>query len=104
MENQLGLDLKYEGQAVATYGTPLIIRFAVDAAIKQLAAKGRPFTSDEVRAGLGFFAESPNVSRVIGACMTAAAKRKEIFTDGSTVIAGRKEAHARRILVWRQTV
>jgi hypothetical protein len=101
MENQLGFDFKAAGQATATHGTPFVIRFAVDAAIKQVAQRQHTFTSDDVREALGHFAESPNVSRVIGARMTAAARRREIVTDGSTAIAGRKEAHARRILVWR---
>ena len=101
MTEQLGLNLKTEGQATATYGTPFAIRFAVDAAIKQVAERRTTFTSDDVREALGHFAESPNVSRVIGARMTAAARRKEIVTDGQTAIAGRKEAHARRILVWK---
>lgn len=98
---QLGLDFKTAGQAVATYGTPFAIRFAVDAAIKQCAENRVTFTSEHVRQTLGHLAESPNVSRVIGARITAAARRKEIFTDGTTAIAARPEAHARRLLVWK---
>lgn len=99
---QLGLDLKAAGQATATYGTPYAIRFAVDAAIKQVAEHRASFTAEHVRDALGHFAESPNVSRVIGARITAAARRKEIYTDGTTQIAARPEAHARRLLVWRK--
>lgn len=99
---QLGLNLKAEGQATATYGTPHVIRFAVDAAIKQCADERPFFTAEHVRDALGHLAESPNVSRVIGARITAASRRKEIYSNGDTVIAVRKEAHARRLLVWRK--
>lgn len=98
---QLGLDLKTAGQATATYGTPFVIRFAVDAAIKQCADTRATFTSEDVRNALGHLAELQDVSRVIGARMTAANRRHEIVNYGRTVTAGRKEAHARRLLVWQ---
>jgi hypothetical protein len=96
-----GTQLKLEGQATATYGTPFAIRFAVDAAIKQVAERMTEFTSEDVRQALGHFAESPNVSRVIGARMSAAGRSGLIVSDGSTRVAVRREAHARRLLVWR---
>lgn len=99
---QLGLDLKAEGQATATHGTPFVIRFAVDAAIKQCAETRPTFTSEHVRETLGHLAELQDVSRVIGARMSAAARRGEIVNYGNTVIADRKNAHARRLLVWHQ--
>lgn len=100
MTQQLGLDFKAAGQQTATYGTPFAIRFAVDAAIKQVSERLDTFTSEDVRDALGHLAESPNVSRVIGARMTAAAGRNEIYSDGRTRLAKRKQAHARRLLVW----
>jgi HJR/Mrr/RecB family endonuclease len=96
-----GTQLKLEGQTTATYGTPFVIRFAVDAGIKLVAERQAEFTSEDVRRVLGHLAESPNVSRVIGARMTAAARRGEIVSDGRTVAAARKEAHARRLLLWK---
>jgi hypothetical protein len=99
---QLGLDLKAAGQATATHGTPFVIRFAVDAAIKQCADTLMTFTSESVRDKLGHLAEFQDVSRVIGARMSAAARRGEIVTDGATTISMRKEAHARRLLIWHR--
>jgi hypothetical protein len=60
-----------------------------------------PFTAEDVRAYLGrFVRDLPDVGKVLGARMRAAAIRGDIYTLGETNTAKRADAHARRMLVW----
>ena len=73
----------------------------VDDQIEWRAAQGAGFTAEDVRAGFGpNIGRHPDLSKVIGARMRAAAVRGDIFTLGETVIARRPKAHSRRMLVW----
>jgi hypothetical protein len=77
---------------------------AVDTAIRVCAAGDDGFTAEDVRAYLGrYVRDLPDVSKVIGGRIRAAAVAGLIHTTGDTVTAKRPDAHARRMLVWHRT-
>ena len=95
-----GADLRDEGIARAERDREQMSRL-VDDQIEWRAAQGAGFTAEDVRAGFGpNIGRHPDLSKVIGARIRAAAVRGDIFTLGETVIARRPKAHSRRMLVW----
>ena len=78
-----------------------LISQAVDIAIGRCVYAGDGFTAETVRGELGrYVRDLPDVSKVIGGRMSAAAHAGSIYTRGETVNARRPDAHARRMLVW----
>ena len=73
----------------------------VDGGIEWVAKQGGPFTAETIRAGFGpNIGRHPDLSKVIGARIRAAATRGDIYTLGETIIAKRPTAHSRRLLIW----
>ena len=98
-----GAQLRDFGIAGAEHDRTLAIQ-AVDTAIRVCAAGDDGFTAEDVRAYIGRFVwQMPDVSKVIGGRIRAAAVRGDIHTLGETVTAKRPSAHARRMLVWYRT-
>jgi hypothetical protein len=92
--------LRDEGIAAAEHQRTIAVQ-ACDTAIRMLASLDDPFTAEDVRHMLGrYAAELDDISKVIGGRMRAAAVAGLIYTTGSTTIATRPTAHARRILEW----
>jgi len=99
-----GADLRDAGIAAAEHDRTLVVQ-AVDVAIAQLADRGRAFTAEDVRAALGrYVRDLEDVSKVIGGRIRKAATAGLIHTTGETVTAARRDAHARRMLVWHPTL
>ena len=74
---------------------------AVDTAIGMCVYTGDGFTAEDVRSWLGrYVRDLPDVSKVIGGRIRAAAIAGTIYTRGETCTAKRTDAHARRLLVW----
>ncbi len=74
-------------------------RAAAKEAIADLAASGRPFTSDDIHARVG---AEPSRRAGLGALLLAAARRGEIVPVGFRQ-SERREAHARNVRVWQGT-
>jgi hypothetical protein len=87
-----GLAAKAAGQAQATAAHP-DERAAVDAAIRQLAATGRPFSSNDARSLHGI--KGP----VVGAAFSAAAKAGLIRRVGYEASTS-PETHAHPVAMW----
>ena len=85
-----------EGQRAAENNTHPGVKAAFERAIREFAKSGNPFTAEDLRARCQPLASSPNV---IGAAISAAAKRGEIRRVGF-VQAQRAEAHGRWISQW----
>jgi len=99
-----GADLRDSGIDAAERDRTLVVQ-AVDVAISTLVARGRAFTAEDVRATLGrYVRDLEDVSKVIGGRMRKAATAGLIHTTGATVTAARRDAHARRMLVWHPTL
>jgi hypothetical protein len=98
-----GEQLRDFGIEAAEHDRTLVIQ-AVDTSIRTCAAGDDPFTAEDVRAYLGrYVADLPEVSKVIGGRMRAAAVAGLIHTRGETQTATRTDAHARRMLIWYRT-
>jgi hypothetical protein len=98
-----GAQLRDFGIAAAERDRVLVVQ-AVDVAISTLVARGRAFTAEDVRAALGrYVRDLDEVSKVIGGRIRRAATAGLIHTTGATVTAARRDAHARRMLVWHPT-
>ena len=98
-----GAQLRDLGIAAAERDRVLVVQ-AVDVAISTLVARGRAFTAEDVRAALGrYVRDLDDVSKVIGGRIRKAATAGLIHTTGATVTAARRDAHARRMLVWHPT-
>jgi hypothetical protein len=98
-----GAQLRDLGIAAAERDRVLVVQ-AVDVAISTLVARGRAFTAEDVRATLGrYVRDLDDVSKVIGGRIRKAATAGLIHTTGATVTAVRRDAHARRMLVWHPT-
>jgi hypothetical protein len=88
-----GNRLKFKGQAIAAAAHP-DERAAVDAAIRQLAARGRPFSSNDAR-------PLHNVTGpVVGAAFSAAAKAGLIVRVGYEPSTD-PGTHAHPVATWR---
>jgi hypothetical protein len=99
----LGEQLRDFGIAAAEHDRTLVIQ-AVDTAIRILADRGRAFTAEDVRGQLGrYVRDLDDVSKVIGGRIRKAAIGGLIHTTGETVTAARRDAHARRMLIWHPT-
>jgi hypothetical protein len=99
-----GPQLRDEGITAAQQDRELACQ-AVDTAIR-ICAYGTDdgFTAEDVRDYLGrYVRDLPEVSKVIGGRIRAAALAGLIHTTGETVTAKRPDAHARRMLIWRRT-
>ncbi len=94
-----GLAAKEEGQHRATMNADLLYRESLRATLRGLADSGRRFTSDDVRiiAGDPPPGFSPNI---IGAMVTAAAKRHQIEPVGYGTTT-RRAGRGRMVMVWR---
>lgn len=88
-----GLAAKAKGQAIATAARP-DDRAKVEAAIRQLAAAGRPFSANDARAIHGV------TGGIVGATFTALNKAGVIEPAGDVDSTG-KSAHGHRIYKWR---
>jgi hypothetical protein len=98
-----GEQLRDFGIEAAEHDRTLVIQ-AVDTAIRVCAGGDDGFTAEDVRAYLGrYVRDLPDVSKVIGGRIRAAAVTGLIHTTGETVTAKRPDAHARRMLVWYRT-
>ena len=104
----LGEELRDRGMALAVSNTPDEFVHQVDLAIIRVRQDRPLFTAEDVRADLeaAYGSSWPQavldrtVSRIIGARMNAAGRRRLIRNTGSTVTAKRPEAHHRRLSVW----
>jgi hypothetical protein len=99
-----GEQLRDYGITAAQQDRELVCQ-AVDTAIR-ICAFGTDdgFTAEDVRNHLGrYVRDLPDVSKVIGGRIRAAAVAGLIHTTGETITATRPDAHARRMLIWRRT-
>ncbi|WP_051549272.1 hypothetical protein [Nocardioides sp. URHA0032] len=87
-----GERLKFSGQAITTAAHP-DDRAKVEAAIRQLAATGRPFSANDARSLHGV------VGGVVGATFTAMRKAGVIKSCGDDDSTG-ESAHGHRIYRW----
>lgn len=94
---ELGAKLKEQGMARADDNAGDAWRSRFDAALRELAEKGEPFTSEDVTAKSGL----PLTSGAVGARMNAAAKRGDIVWTGSIVTAKRANQHSASLRVWQ---
>ena len=95
-----GAELRDFGIAAAERDRQLMIDI-VDDVIDYVSQTVDAFTAETVRSKLGpNIRQHEDLSKVIGARMRSAATRGLIYTLGETVTAARREAHARRLLVW----
>jgi hypothetical protein len=100
-----GEQLRDFGIEAAEHDRTVVIQ-AVDTSIRICAdIMDDGFTAEDVRAALGrYVADLPEVSKVIGGRMRAAAMSGLIHTRGETQTAKRTDAHARRMLIWYRTL
>lgn len=98
-----GDDLKTAGQQAAADAAPDDWRDAFRAAVKALAASGRPFTSEDVtdRAGLPSGDVATNRNNAVGALMTASARAGVIVKTGRRVPSARATSHGAELTEWK---
>lgn len=77
-------------------GSPLSWLIQARRVIRELAATGEPFTSDDVWARL----DHPPEPRALGAAIRTLAIQGEIRTTGRTRPSTRPECHARPVAIW----
>jgi hypothetical protein len=95
-----GAQLRDWGIQAAEHDRTLVCQ-AVDTAIGMCVYAGTGFTAEDVRESLGrYVRDLPDVSKVIGGRIRAAALAGTIYTRGETLTAQRTDAHSRRLLVW----
>ena len=92
-----GAELRDDGASRVSDNTPGWWRNKCDAAIAQLAAKGQPFTADDVRAVTG---DPPNHPNAMGARFLTAARSKLIERVGYKRPA-RASRHSCLTAVWQ---
>lgn len=85
------------GTAQVDANTAQAWRDAADRAITRLAATGRPFTADDVRAQAG---DPPGHPNALGARFLAA-RRSGLLEEVGYVRSTRPDAHARRLVTYR---
>ena len=102
MTEQLGLELKEHGmeQARQAYDVQTWkARFAET--VEEIAARGLPFTSEDVLARIGLPREAKmNANNAVGAMMNAMAKKGVIQKTTERRQAMRYSSHGRELAVW----
>lgn len=100
-----GLARKAEGQALAADAAPDDWTARFRQAVRELAATGEPFTSEDVtdRAGLPAGDVGTNRNNAVGALMSSAAQAKVIRKTGRLVQSRRPSSHAATLTEWTGT-
>lgn len=97
-----GVALKAQGQAAAVDAAPEDWRDRFRQAVRDLAAEGCPFTSEDVTAQAGLPAGSVGTNRnnAVGALMTSAAGAKVIRKTGRRLPSMRPSSHGAELTEW----